>query len=561
MRKYCFLLLTALLCGCIPTDDLDLKRDVDIAISFSGDGLCLDGGNGIEVPMSQIVELKEDGNLTTDADGNYLFCKKSDGTDTTTICIGQGSLCEGTDDAFRLPLVEGSTIVFTPNKRFPDYGTARISGTFRPTYIEEKKKTSIKELSYVTTPMSIVVDVNLQDVDGIEAIEELRFTVPGFYDLADERELTQKFVTGGLSHTHVIHVKGVNFKAPELQPDEFIGFSADGNYIEMAGNIGVECVLGTMSFQEFRASRNPVMNVRVMIGTMGTTLVRGKFNKNEDVNIAPISLDNLPEFLRGREVELDIENPVVRLTLDNEIPASVELNAEITASVDNETTATLNVGRLYGTQRIAFDGGRQSSIWISRMPIASLPDSVKENVVVSGIGNFMRRVPDKVMVTAYANTNEDEEIELSLAHEYKVLPSYEFYAPIKMGPDMRIVYDKDMENLGKSLSHIEADIITLSADVTNNIPLFLSLSATAYDARGRRLEGVSISMPQDIPPMESRKLTFEIRSATGRNAIKAIDCIKLKATATVTTEMVGSYLNVSQNLKLDNVKLTIKGAQ
>lgn len=559
MKKNHIFILIAILQSCIPSDDLNLGRDVEIAVSFSEAGINLKGGNNIEVPMSQIIELKEDGCLTTDENGNYLFSKKSEGSDTTIICIGQGSLCEGTDDIFQLPLVEDGTIVFTPNKRNPAFGTAKISGSFWPEFENEKKKTSIKELTYVTTPMTIVIDINLQNVNGIETIDELKYEVPKFYDLVDESELTQKINSQELSQSHTIHIKGVNFKATDLRPGEYIGFSDDGEYIVMHGKVGIECTLGTMSIEDFKSSENPLMNVRIMVGTMGTTLVKGKFKNEEEVDISPITLDNLPDFLSGDEVELDVDNPIVRLSLNNEIPANIELNAEIEGIIGKETISTLNVGGRHGTPLISFDGAKKSSIWISKKPVETLPDSVKENIIIDEICNFIKRVPEKIKVSAFANTNEEEEVEISLAHEYMVIPSYELYAPLKMGPNMKIVYDKDIEDLNGALSHTEVEAITMTAEIKNNLPLNLSLSAIPYNKKGNELRGVVISMPQDIPPMGAKKVTIELRNAKGENAVKHIDLIKIKAKAIVTDDMVGSYLNVNQNLNIQNIKLTIKG--
>lgn len=565
MRRSCMKKILALtfvlgmMQACIVTDDLDLKKDIDVAVHFSSAGLSFNGENSIEIPMTQLVKLEEDGNLTVDEEGNYIFHKKSDGADSTIINIGQGSLCDGTDDTFSELLTEGRNVTLTPNKKFPAFGSARITATFSPDFRPDKKKSSISELIYVSTPMTVEVAINFENVNGIETIDELRYRVPTFYDVADESELVERNVPTNGTHNHTIHLKGVNFKASPLLDDEEISGGAGDDEIVIKGTVGIECNTGTMSIEDFRSSINPTMHVRIMVGTMGTTQVTGRFNKEEEVNISPITLDNLPKFLSNKEVELDVDNPLVRLTLYNEVPANIELNAEIKASVGGETTGMLNVGRAYGTKPICFDGAGSSSIWVSRKALAEIPDTVKENIVIEGIGDLIRRVPEKVDITAFAYTNDEETVELSLAHEYRVIPSYELYAPVKMGPNMKIVYEKDAIDLSSSLKHVEADAITLSTDIRNNIPLNITLSVTAFDEKGNELKSILYTMPEDVPPLGSKHADITIRNKQGVQELKKIDSIRIKAVAEMTDEMVGSYLNVNQNLKLENIKLTIKG--
>lgn len=560
MRKIHILALAALMMqGCVVTDDLDLSRDLDIKVSFSADGLTLGGDNTIDIPMSQIIELEKDGNLTVDEMGNYLFSKSSEGADSTIMSVGQGSLSGATEDVFDLPLVADESIIFTPNSRYPDYGSARISGLFWPSYEPDERKDCVREYIYLTTPMTINIEFNFENVEGIEALDEVRYRVPAFYDVADEADLVEYDVPVTGTHRHTIHLKGVNFRPTGMMEGEIITNGTTSSHIEIKGAVGIECISQAMSIAEFKASASPVMHVRVMCDNMGTMAVKGRFDVSEEVDIKPITLDNLPSFITGEEVVLDVENPIVRLSVDSEVPANVELNAEIQAMVGNEVTGTLNVGREHGTSPIRFDGSGRSSVWISRKPVTELPDTVRENIVIEGIADLIRRVPERINVKAFAHTDETEEIQLSLAEEYRVVPSYELYAPVKMGPDMKIVYDKDLNDLASTISHVDADVLTMTAVAENNIPLSLKLTAVPYDEEGRELRQLQVSMPADLPPMtQNNSVTFVIRNAEGRNDLSRLGSIKLKAVAAMTPEMVGSYLNEKQNLRMKNVKLTLK---
>lgn len=557
------LLLCAAIClhSCI-TDEYDLRKDIEVALSFTPDGFELGGTNSADIPLSQVIKLDEDGQLTTDSLGNYLFYKKSHDMDTTTVCIGQGSLCNGTDDTFSFTIHDNPTLTLSPNRFDDDLVSVDFDLAARPSFSPDPQSESIRDLLYIKTSMAIDVDFYFEHLLGSTYsngtyIDRIIYEVPYFYDLVDPSELHEEYVNVTEGHSHRIHIKGVDFTKQPDKASDYVHFDGATGAFTMSGEVRVKFHIQNVKAREFNQGKDAVAHVRVMAGTLGTTEVTGRFNKSEDVDVDDITFDNLPDFIRDEEVVIDIENPIIRLTLDNEVPATVSLNAIINNYRNGEVAHQLRVGDNYGTDRISFAGGRRSSVWISRQPV-EIPDSVSSNVVIPNMMDLIRQMPESIGLQAKASTDSSEVVVLSLAQEYKAKPDYELVAPLIMGPDMRIVYKKDVTNLHDKLKHVDVDAIEFTAQVANNLPLDLRLQITPHDASGHVLSDIDIIVPEHLPAQSVTPMRCVLRNSSSERHISRLDRFSIKAYAESGEALKGQPLNKNQNLRMTDVNITLK---
>ena len=188
--------IAALMQSCI-TDNYDLSKDIETQVSFTPEGFDLAGKNSADIPLSQVIELEEDGELTTDAKGNYLFYKKSDDIDPTTVTIGQGSLCNGTDEQFEFPVGQLPSLTIKKNRFSDEISTVDFDLSMSPSYKPDKQGKAVRELIYITTPMEIAIEMNFENLKGSiyddgMYIDKITYEVPYFYDLADESDLVER---------------------------------------------------------------------------------------------------------------------------------------------------------------------------------------------------------------------------------------------------------------------------------------------------------------------------------------------------------------------------------
>lgn len=573
--------LMVILCGsfftaCL-TDKYDFDKDVSLGLSFADDGFMLPQENDIDIPMSQLIELSDSSELMIDSlTGNYLFYKKKDDMDTVSVALAQGSLCDGTIDDLSFPLHHNPDVELTPNKRNPQFASLSFETVIMPSFEPDELKESIREICYMDVSLNIEVTMNFRNMKGLTYFNELQYEVPFFYVVEDESELIERNVRADGLHTHTIHVVGVDFSRTSDYPGEKIGINPITHRLEMRGGVRINGTAKTVNIEEFEQAKDAQIDYRVMVGTLGTMCVTGRFDKREFVDIDPIEFNGLPDFLRDEEVSLDIENPVIYLSLWNQLPADISLNAVMTGMRDEKAISNLKIGADYGTPDIAFCGPEygsgdalQTNIWVSRIEVDELPDSVSDNVVVPEVMNIVRQMPDAIEIEAYARTDSTKVITLSLTEDYKAVPSYVMSVPLKIGRDMKIVYNKDFEDLHKTLKHLDLHEIIVTAQAENRLPLDLSMKMLAYDIDGREIQGLNFEMPDAGNPIPGKKLQtatagvktdicFSVKNAGQDDCLQQIDHLQLKIYATSSAELEGQYLNRSQNLQLRNIKVLLK---
>lgn len=572
----CVLICCSLVSSCI-TDKYDFDKDLSLGLSIAEEGLMLPFESDVDIPMSQLIELNDSSELKIDSlTGNYLFYKVKNDMDTVEVSVKHGSLCDGTMDELTFMLHDNPDVVLTPNSRYPEFASMTFESVIMPSFEPDQLKESIRELVYMDVNLDIVVTMNFNSIVGLNYFNELQYEVPFFFVVADKRELRETNVRAEGLHTHTIHVVGVDFTRTSLYKGETIGIDPATHKLDMRGSVRVKGTARTVNIEDFYAAKNPQINYRVSVGTLGTLGVTGRIYEQEWVDIDPIEFDNLPDFIKDEEVSLDIENPVIRLALWNQVPTDISLNAVLTGMREEEAISELKIGADYGTPEIAFKGpefgneeGVLTHIWVSRRPVEQLPDTVAKNVVIPGVMEIVRHMPDAIEMKAYACTDSSKVIKMSLSQIYKAVPAYEMVVPLKIGKDMKIVYNKDFDDLHKNLKHIDLQEINITAQAENHLPLDMCMKMVAYDINGKEIQGLKYVLPDSEKPIPGLKesaasvdavcdINVSIRNAGSENCLQQIDHLQLKVYATSSAELEGQYLNRNQNLQLRNIKVLLK---
>ena len=566
MKKLLPLLPVLLLLQSCITDDYNFS-DIDVEIAFSPDGFVIAGENSADVPLSQVIDLEEDGELIVDSlTGDYLFYQKKDDMDTTWVQIGQGSICSAKVTYHEFSMKDEEHITYEPSKRFPGYGNLTFETTIDPQFEMDAMPDAMVDICEVLTDMTLDITADFSDLAGAQYIESLTFELPSFFYVTDPSDLTLKNVKINEPFSHTIHLSGVNFKHSPLKEGEVLHFDNQTHFLDVQGVVKVKGTIKNIKYAELQAREDPILYFNFMQGEMNTECVTGRFDKREEIEIEPVSFDNLPEFIRDEEVVIDVENPILRLILENQVPATVSLNAALQGIRDGQVISTLNIGDDYGTHAISFEGPsgtdtiHTTELWISRIP-TEIPEGVKENIVIPGIMDIVRTMPDEITLKATAKTDSSETITMSLIKDYMAIPRYELIVPLKMGPNMKIVYKKELDDLQSSLKYVDATSISLTATATNNLPLDLYTSCQAYDVQGKLIEDLRYTLPTStdvIPGLGTKDLNIGIENtSTTDNALQRIDRIVLKAYATSSESLKGQTLNKNQNLRLDHITLTL----
>ena len=545
---------TMLACSCID-NKYDLGKEIELNIGFGADGLTLPTSNTDRMELSQIIELGENGQLTTDTEGNYLFYKSGRNMDSTIVSIGHGSICNATEDNYTYYFKQDSQL--ETETKSGQYNTAvmRFTTDLSPTYQPDRMSDCVRAIEYVKTSLQIDIQMIFEGVSEFTSnISDIRYEVPSFYVLEDESELHETQVSTRDMHRHTIHTRGVDFNAATKEGEK-IGYDAETGTITMAGHVKMHFTINTAHMDEYELLDNPCITIRVTAGTLGTNEVTGRFDQNERVDVEPITFEDLPDMINDDEVVIDLDNPVVRLTVENEVPARALVNAKMTAYRNGTETARLDIGEAYGTDSIQFEGGSRQTVWISRKPM-EIPDTVSKNVVISNMTDLLARMPDRIEIDGQAHTDSSQVVVMGLNQRYTVQPTYELVAPLIIGPKMKLVYTKEIDDLHTAIKDLEINSLTLRATAVNNIPLDLTTTLKAMDGSGNEIGGIALEQSRTIKGLDTTDITLTV---TGEpQDFHKLDRIEIKAYAESSGTLAGQALNENQALRLEDIKVTVK---
>jgi hypothetical protein len=570
------------------TDNYDLSKDFETKITFSPNGFTIGGENSAEIPLSQVIDLEEDGQLTTDNSGNYLFRKVASSVKNTTIKVGSSdNICNAVTSKNKYDLESICTAKSSSSSAAKRAASTTksfdIKAIATPEFVTVKQDTSVKALNKVATDINITVDISFTDVRELTISKDFEIQLPSFYVVDDasltngKLTVTKEEMVGGKTTKH-INIKGINFHPENPREDETISFNPKNGSIDLKGDVTVigEITMPGDVVEEVMnpgTGTNPSFNLNVTIDNAKTSSVTGMFSKKEALSIDPINMTNVPSFLRDDEVVIDIENPVLKLSLENEIPADLLLNGTFESVKDNKTIATVKVGNENNTDEIRFAAGSAnngekvkttSKVWLSKVALDNLPEEVT-NVIVSDLSSLITKLPDEIRIKATAQTDANKESTIALATSYTATPDYELEAPIKMGKNMKIVYSKDVEDLHDNIKDVEVASVTLTTYIINRLPLDLDFEIIPLDENGNVINDIVVEAPKTIYGTKStgsatqQSVECTLTNKEGKNGIGQLDRITVKAIGVTGTSLEGETLNENQNLRMDHVKITLKG--
>lgn len=222
--------------------------------------------------------------------------------------------------------------------------------------------------------------------------------------------------------------------------------------------------------------------------------LRHKIDKIND-----IELNNLPDFLEGDDVNLDLGAPQLILIANTDLPTKATLSS---VQIDGFRNGEHTVKALK-TGCLELDGAEGSKlIKVIKSPEAQMVyypedldngDYVKTAPLnVKNFGELIQHVPDKIR---FSGDSADSCIYVALPDcknvnirkDYYVNFGYRIYCPLSFGPEFQISYRETATdfNIGAAFDNVDVDFISLDATAIADVPLALNLALTPIDMDGK----------------------------------------------------------------------------
>lgn len=558
--------------GCT-NDDYDFDQ-IDATMGFGGGELEIPASSTMNIPLSDILELEENGSVKIAANGDYLF--QLTGTDastaspkispihltgrsyTNTINLSTSSAAKGTRAA-------GTHLSFvSPKQQMFEY-----NGT----------DAAVKRLNSAEVDGEIVLTVNLA-LNGLSSaittIDKATINLPGYLQISSVNgvpmvngsKITVENVSTSRNLQLTIKAKKLDFANQDAYGKVVIG---NNGSITMDGyfDLGIEAHVTGVPTSALSIGANVTVNDITLKSATGI------FDPEINItSLGDVAVTGVPDFLSEDGVRADLDNPQIILSIKNDMDAAAKVSAKVISTKNGQNLATVQLPEMHIYKTTVTP---VTKICICRHKTAELTAQYgAANVYeVSNLATLINQhIPDYVQITdVETKADPSQEMTIEFGRYYKVVPSYEIYAPLAFAEDAVIEYADDFDGWNDDLDDLELSegtYVRLTADAQNLVPATLIVEATPLGVGGKDISNLievnvkkgTVKASADGVTAVNSPLEIELREKV-KGGLQKLDGLSYKVKGKAShdgTTVTGINLNSEKHtLKLENINVKLVG--
>ena len=562
--------------GCT-NDDYDFDQ-IDATMGFGSGELEIPASSTMNIPLSDILELEEGGSVKIAANGDYLFqLTGSDASSaspmispivlrgnsySSTLTLNASSAAKGTRAA-------GTHLSFvSPKQQMFEY-----NGT----------DAAVKDLKSAEVADEIELKINLTLgglSSAIATINKATLTLPGYLEISqvtgngngvpmvNGSKITVENVSTSRNLQLTIKAKKLDFENQDAYGKVDIG---NNGSIKMDGyfDLGIEANVTRVPTSALTIGAN--VNVNDITLKSATGIFDPEINIS---SLGDVSVTGVPDFLSEDGVRADLDNPQIILSIKNDMDAAAKVSAKVISTKNGQNLATVQLPEMNICKTTV---APETKICICRHKTAELTAQYgAANVYeVSNLATLINQhIPDYVQITdVETKADPSQEMTIEFGRYYKVVPSYEIYAPLAFAEDAVIEYADDFDGWNDDLDDLELSegtYVRLTADAQNLVPATLIVEATPLGVGGTDISNLievnvkkgTVKASADGVTAVNSPLEIELREKV-KGALQKLDGLSYKVKGKAShdgTTVTGINLNSEKHtLKLENINVKLVG--
>lgn len=341
-------------------------------------------------------------------------------------------------------------------------------------------------------------DLVLQMPKGLEAQPE-----SGTYDATTGHWTIDEYVTDGYNASISIQASAIDFDMAGATIDANHRFTYDGEFKILSGYVSItpeslsEVLPTSLHFRTEYA-----------LSDLEATAFTGVVNyKLDGMDIDPVSLSDIPDFLDCEGTNILLANPQIYLQVNNPVADNaLDCSTGITLTAIREGAAALPFSPDNGAFTIGHNKGvtgKYNFVLTPSKDNIAVPEAYADgltfvkfttlsDLLSSPTGNGM---PDQIGITLNEPQIPTQHVtDFALGRTLPAVEgSYDLVAPLALKEGSKIIYTETED--GWNDEDVDALTITqlsLTATVTNQCPLAVEMVAWPIDVQGNRIPGVEI---------------------------------------------------------------------
>lgn len=564
-----FLTLT----GCT-NNDYDLNN-VDATMGFGSESLVIPNSSTKDIPLKDVLDLKEGGCVVTDAAGNYLF--QLAGGDVEAAKPNISPIILEVCNLFTGDITLNTATSAAKAKRAPAGGIHFTSPkiTMFEYHGNDRAVKSLNEADIDETDIKIKLDFS-HIAAAIPTIESATLTLPAYLDI--------KKINGNGNGKPTIDGATINITGITTSRElvltlktQKLNFTNHNDHGELTINNGAIDLTGYLSIA-LQCNVTGVLtgdtNIKAQIGVANNIITlrtaTGIFDPEINLSsLGEVDVTGLPDFLDDDDVVADIDNPQILLTVSNNMDVAATVSATVISTKEGRELARVTLPEM----SVAKNG--LSKICICRQKTSELTQQYGEANVyaVSNLSTLINRIPDHIKIVDVNAHAKPEVATIVFGKEYQVKPSYKVNAPLAFGENANIVYEDSFTGWNDDIDELdlaEGTYIEVTANVENKVPAYLTVKAYPVDAQGNKIEDkLLIEIPDEVAASTdgttavTTPITMKITPKV-KNSLKQLDGLVFRLEGSAKSangnKVTGISLNEREHtLKLNDIKVKIVG--
>ena len=477
------------LAGCTD-NDYDFNQ-IDATMGFGGDGLALPVNSTDTIKLADVLELDGNDCVVEEPNGDYVFRQTGDPVEPVNPEIDKitvsGSSEEGVVELHIAPAPTGYEVT--------------ASGAAQTFSYSGDKPEEVKSLSYAgaTGVMNLTVKFPAELSSAASAIDEMAITLPAYMQIGGVTSSTSCTKDGSrlvlanvpTSRDLTISAELTGFDVTASSGGNSITLDDAAYKINMTGTVDVDVkahVDGTAAATVEGARINSTMSM----GQIVINNARGKFAPEIELNdLGNVEITGVPDFLDDDEVYVDLYNPIIKLSVSNDMAVGGFIDGTITPYKNGVKSNDAIELKNIPVNASATDGvSTTTDVYICRNKAAFDAPAGAVVMEVANLSNVINPIPDEITFTASARANSDVEGYFEFGKPYNVQPAYSFEAPIAFGEDANIVYKDTIDGWNEDINDFDLSEdahIEFATTIENRVPAYLDLKVTAIDVDGNEM--------------------------------------------------------------------------
>mgnify|MGYP001637396108 CR=1 FL=1 len=330
----------------------------------------------------------------------------------------------------------------------------------------------------------------------------------------------------------------------------------------ISGRLKTTVDLSAVSATDFSPTQEIDFNVKTTIGSFEATHFTGMVEYHltgDGLNISPVDLTGIPEFLGQEGTDLKLANPQIYLNLNNPVAAY---------NLYYQTGLQLVAGRQQSSIAYSPDNGKliataplnpgPYNFLLSPAPADPLPEYAAglQHIPFSGLseilsGDGLPQLIEIKLINPELPYQAVDRFELGQPIS-GISGTYDFIAPIALKNGSKIIYSDSKDGWNdEDIDKINISVLQVEADVTSTIPLDANLVAYPLAVGNKKITGAKAECT--IPA--NAKDNHIVIKMTG--PIEHLDGITFEAVLSPGSE---DSLSPQQTITLKNLRAKVSGS-